>query len=136
MPATGASGSALTPYLAVADARRAVGWYTSVFGASAVGELILGPDGRVGHAELLVFGGRLFRSDSHEEVAIRAPVPGAGWSVTIHAAVGDADARYQLALDQGASGERPPADTPYGRIAVLVDPFGHRWMLNEVEPAS
>jgi predicted enzyme related to lactoylglutathione lyase len=25
--------------------------------------------------------------------------------------------------------EREPADQPYGRGAVIVDPFGHRWML-------
>ena len=25
--------------------------------------------------------------------------------------------------------EREPADAPYGRTGVVVDPFGHRWML-------
>jgi len=25
--------------------------------------------------------------------------------------------------------EREPADQPYGRSAVIVDPFGHRWIL-------
>jgi predicted enzyme related to lactoylglutathione lyase len=25
--------------------------------------------------------------------------------------------------------EREPGDQPYGRAAVIVDPFGHRWML-------
>jgi predicted enzyme related to lactoylglutathione lyase len=25
--------------------------------------------------------------------------------------------------------EREPADQPYGRAAVIVDPFGHRWIL-------
>jgi predicted enzyme related to lactoylglutathione lyase len=25
--------------------------------------------------------------------------------------------------------EREPADQPYGRGSVIVDPFGHRWML-------
>jgi predicted enzyme related to lactoylglutathione lyase len=25
--------------------------------------------------------------------------------------------------------ERPPTDQPYGRGSVIVDPFGHRWML-------
>ena len=29
----------------------------------------------------------------------------------------------------GASVEREPTDQPYGRGAVIVDPFGHRWML-------
>ena len=26
---------------------------------------------------------------------------------------------------------RQPADEPYGRVATLIDPFGHRWMLNQ-----
>jgi uncharacterized glyoxalase superfamily protein PhnB len=136
MPATRATGSTLTPYLAVRDARSAIDWYTSVFRATAVGEPILDPGGRVGHAELVVFGGRLFLSDAHEEIGVVAPVPGAGWNVTIHASVDGADAIYKLAVHQGAAGERPAADTPYGRIAVLVDPFGHRWMLNQDEPAE
>jgi predicted enzyme related to lactoylglutathione lyase len=25
--------------------------------------------------------------------------------------------------------ERPPSDAPYGRTGVVVDPYGHRWML-------
>ncbi len=25
---------------------------------------------------------------------------------------------------------RGPEDTPHGRIAVFLDPFGHRWFLN------
>jgi predicted enzyme related to lactoylglutathione lyase len=29
----------------------------------------------------------------------------------------------------GASVEREPADEPYGRGSVIVDPFGHRWIL-------
>ena len=25
--------------------------------------------------------------------------------------------------------EREPADQPYGRASVIIDPFGHRWIL-------
>jgi uncharacterized glyoxalase superfamily protein PhnB len=34
------------------------------------------------------------------------------------------------AVEAGARMDREPTDNPYGRIAVLTDPFGHRWMLN------
>ena len=36
----------------------------------------------------------------------------------------------------GASVEREPADQPYGRSSVIVDPFGHRWMLRRPARAT
>ena len=29
---------------------------------------------------------------------------------------------------RGPTVERPPADAPYGRTGVIIDPYGHRWM--------
>ena len=43
---------ALTPYLAVLDARRAMEWYVDAMGGVVRDEPIVMPDGRVGHAEL------------------------------------------------------------------------------------
>src|SRR5579872_1425493 len=42
----------LVPHLAVADARGAIDWYVEVLGARRVGEPMVMPDGRIGHAEL------------------------------------------------------------------------------------
>ena len=42
----------VTPYLAVTDARAALDWYVEALGAQVLGEPIVMPDGRVGHAEL------------------------------------------------------------------------------------
>ena len=53
----GPRGSALTPYLAVAGADRALDWYAEAFGARRRGEPIVMPDGRIGHAELEIAGG-------------------------------------------------------------------------------
>jgi Glyoxalase/Bleomycin resistance protein/Dioxygenase superfamily len=39
------------------------------------------------------------------------------------------DASTERARRNGASVEREPTDQPYGRGSVIVDPFGHRWML-------
>jgi predicted enzyme related to lactoylglutathione lyase len=33
------------------------------------------------------------------------------------------------AATAGATVERPAGDAPYGRTGVVVDPYGHRWML-------
>ena len=120
----------LTPYLAVADARAAVEWYGRTLGALLQGELVVMPDGRVGHATLDINGASLFLSDAHPEIGVVAPRAGEGNHVTIHADVADVDALVERAVAAGASLDRPPQDTPHGRVAVIRDPFGHRWMLS------
>ncbi|HEY7722414.1 MAG TPA: VOC family protein [Pedococcus sp.] len=122
--------SPLTPYLAVADARAAVAWYAAHLGAELVGDPIEMPDGRVGHAEMRIRGARVFLSDAHPELAVLAPDP-AGVPVTLHLELDDVDGLVGRLRDAGASVDREPGDTPAGRIAVVRDPFGHRWMLNQ-----
>jgi predicted enzyme related to lactoylglutathione lyase len=138
-PETAASrtaGAALTPYLAVADARRALDWYVEGLGARPRGEPIVMPDGRIGHAELDLGGALVILSDEHPEIGVSAPRPGEGATVTLHLQVGNVDKLAARAVDAGAVLERAPADQPYGRNAVIRDPFGHRWMLaSEVQTA-
>ncbi len=119
----------ITPYLAVADARHALGWYAEAFGARPHGEPIVMPDGRIGHAEIELDGARMMLSDAYPDIGVVAPEPGQGASVTLHVEVADVDAATAQAVDAGARLDRSPADSPYGRSAVLRDPFGHRWML-------
>lgn len=126
----------ITPYLAVADARQALRFYTEAFGATPVGEPIVMGDGRIGHAEISLAGGRVFVSDDHPEIGVVAPEPGTGASVSLHVDVVDVDAVTATAVAAGASLEREPGDNPYGRIAVVRDPFGHRWMLNTPPPGT
>lgn len=125
-----ATTAGITPYLAVADARRALDWYADALGARRLGAPIVMPDGRIGHAEFEMNGVRLMLSDEHPEIGVTAPQPGAGATVTLHVDVPDVDALVERAVDAGAVLERPPSDNPYGRIGVVRDPFGHRWMLN------
>ncbi len=119
----------IVPYLAVADARRALAWYVDALGARARGEPIVMPDGRIGHAELELAGHVLMLSDEHPEIGVVAPQAGQGANVTLHLTVAAVDAVVARAVATGADLERPPADHPYGRNAVLRDPFGHRWLI-------
>ncbi len=125
-----AGSGALTPYLAVADARAAIDWYVDVLGARQVGEPIVMPDDKIGHAELELAGARIFLSDEHPEYGVAAPLPGRGAGVSLDLEVPDADAAVARAAAANATVEREPSDNPYGRIGVIRDPFGHRWMLN------
>jgi PhnB protein len=124
--------SELTPYLAVPDARAAIQWYVDVFGAIVTFDPIEMPDGRIGHVELDLDGARLMMADAHPELKCPAPVPGAGSPVTLHLTVADVDAVTAAAREAGAVVDRGPEDNPpVGRVAVLRDPFGHRWFLNQ-----
>jgi uncharacterized glyoxalase superfamily protein PhnB len=123
----------LTPYIVVSDARAALDWYTEVFGGRQRGELHVNEDDTIGHAELDLGDAVLMfaeASDLWPEVPVRAPDAPATFSHSLHLSVPDVDATVALARRRGAVVEREPRDEPYGRTAVLVDPFGHRWMLN------
>jgi uncharacterized glyoxalase superfamily protein PhnB len=122
----------LTPYIVVSDARRAMDWYVQVFGAQRRGELHVNADGTIGHAEVGIGDAVLMfaeASDLWPDVPVRAPDSPATFSHTLHLEVDDVDGTTERALRSGASVEREPADQPYGRGSVIVDPFGHRWIL-------
>ncbi|MGH9242869.1 MAG: VOC family protein [Acidimicrobiales bacterium] len=125
----------LTPYIVVGDARRAIDWYVDVFGAARRGEPYVMPDGSIGHAELGIGDAVLMLAEGSSEVPVQPPAGGGPFSHTIHAQVDDVDRTVHRARDRGAGVEREAVDEPYGRVAVIVDPFGHRWMLN-TPPAS
>lgn len=121
----------LSPYIVVADARAALDWYAEVLGARQRGEPYVNPDGTIGHAELELGDGVLMLAEpspSYPDVPVGPPRPGA-FSHTLHLEVADVDATVATALGRAATVEREPADEPYGRAAVVVDPFGHRWIL-------
>jgi uncharacterized glyoxalase superfamily protein PhnB len=122
----------LAPYIVVSDARRAMGWYVEVFGAQRRGELHVNADGTIGHAEVGIGDAVLMfaeASDLWPDVPVRAPDSPATFSHSLHLEVDDVDASTERARLSGASVEREPADQPYGRASVIVDPFGHRWIL-------
>jgi uncharacterized glyoxalase superfamily protein PhnB len=122
----------LAPYIIVSDARRAMDWYVEVFGAQRRGELHVNADGTIGHAEAGIGDAVLMfaeASDLWPDVPVRAPDSPATFSHTLHLEVDDVDASTERARRSGASVEREPADQPYGRGSVIVDPFGHRWIL-------
>jgi uncharacterized glyoxalase superfamily protein PhnB len=122
----------LTPYLVVSDARAALDWYTQVFGARLRGEPHVDADGTVGHMEVDLGDAVLMfaeASDLYPDVPVRAPDAPTTFSHSLHLEVPKVDETVVLARRHGAVVEREPADQPYGRSAVIVDPFGHRWLL-------
>ena len=89
------------------------------------------PDGRVGHVELAVDGASWMMSDEYPEIQVEAPVAGHGAAVTLHLTTADVDALTASAVAGGAVLDRGPEDSEQaGRVAVVRDPFGHRWFFS------
>ena len=92
------------------------------------------PDRRVGHSELTVSNrhgdATWMMSDEHPEIQVEAPQPDRGNAVTLHLEVDDVDGVVEAMVKGGAVLDRGPEDNPVGRVAVVRDPFGHRWFLN------
>jgi uncharacterized glyoxalase superfamily protein PhnB len=129
----------LTPSIVVSDARRAMDWYVEVFGAQRRGDPYINADGTIGHAEVAIGNAVLMfaeASDLWPDVPVRAPDSPATFSHTLHLEVDDVDATTDRARRSGASVEREPTDQFYGRGSVIVDPFGHRWMLLRPPPGA
>jgi uncharacterized glyoxalase superfamily protein PhnB len=126
--------SAAIPYLAVADARAAIEWYQDIFGAQPVGDPIVMPDGRIGHAELALADGVLYLADAYPEIGVTAPRAGEA-TVSLMINVDDTDDTRARAIAAGARGDREPYDDYGHRSAWIVDPFGHRWGLQSPLPS-
>lgn len=128
---TASSRPALSPYLAVLDASAAMDWYRDVLGAIETMRFV-GDDGRVGHGEMVIGGSSIMLAGPYPEMSIYGPDHYGGTTVTLLLEVVDIDHTYRRAVEAGAQIEREPADQPHGRRnAVIVDPFGHRWMLSQ-----
>jgi uncharacterized glyoxalase superfamily protein PhnB len=119
---------AVTPYLAVADARAAIEWYSDIFGATLESEPIVMPDGRIGHVEVRIADSVLMLADEFEDINVLGPNRRGGTTVSFVIYVADVDEVYRRAVEARATPERPVADQFHGsRAGWIIDPWGHRW---------
>ena len=120
--------TAVTPYLTVSDAPRAIEFYKRAFGAKEVSRLECEESKKVMHAELELFGSRLMLADEFPEQDCMSPEHYKGTTVCLHLYVKDCDAVFEKARRAGARPLVPLADTFWGdRFGRLQDPFGHEW---------
>jgi PhnB protein len=120
---------AITPYLIVADGAGAIAFYRQAFAASLRLRLDR-PDGKIGHAELVIGDSVIMLADEYPPLAARGPAAYGGSPVGLHLYVEDVDAVAALAVGAGASLVHPVEDKFYGdRLGEIEDPFGHRWYI-------
>jgi PhnB protein len=119
----------VTPYLTVRNAVDALAFWTEAFGAKEVFRLV-GPDGRIGHAEIRIGDSLVMVSDEYPDFGALGPASLGGSPVKFHLYVPDADAATARAVAAGASLLRPVETQPWGiRSGMVADPFGHSWFI-------
>jgi PhnB protein len=125
------------PYLMVQGAAAAIDYYKKAFGAKEVMRMA-GPDGKIGHADLMIGGGHVMLADESSQVNLQGPKTIGGTPVSLCVYVDDVDAVVKRAIDAGGKIARPVADQFYGdRTGGLTDPFGHLWyFMTHIEDVS
>jgi PhnB protein len=119
-----------TPYLIVNGAASAIEFYKKAFKATEVMRFAQ-PDGKVGHAEILIGDSRIMLADEYHEMGHRSPQSFGGSPVSIHLYVEDVDALASQAVSAGAKVKQPVKDQFYGdRSGTFEDPFGHVWHIS------
>jgi PhnB protein len=122
----------IVPYLMVDGGAEAIDFYRRAFDAEERYRLAM-PDGKIGHAEIVVNGATVYLADAPDDMPGQAGNPKklGGTTVLLHQYVADVDAAVARAEAAGATVLRAPEDQFYGdRAAVVADPFGHQWSLH------
>ncbi len=120
--------SRISPYLAIDGADDAMAFYCDVLGFERRGDVMRSPDGRIGHAELVLGDSVVMVADEWPEAGNLGPEAIGGTPVMLHLYVPDVDAVHAAAVAAGAETVRSPEDQFYGdRLAVFLDPWGHKW---------
>jgi len=118
---------AVTPYLIVNGAARALEYYKEAFGATELMRMSE-PSGRIGHAEIRIGDSVVMLADEHPEMGHRGPRSLGGTSISILLYVADVDQVFERAVRAGGKAQRALANQFYGdRMGAIEDPFGHVW---------
>ena len=120
----------VTPYLIVNRAAEALEFYKNAFGAREKVRMPA-PNGRIGHAEIVIGSSHLMLADEHPEMGKYAPQGGTISPVGIVLYVKDVDKVFERAVNSGARVEQPLRNEFYGdRTGTIIDPYGHRWHIH------
>jgi PhnB protein len=118
---------AVTPYLVVKGAAKAIDFYKNVFGAREKFRMD-GPGGTIAHAEIEIGDSVVMLADENPQHGALSPATVGGTPVSIMLYVDDVDRVAEKLTQAGAKVRRPVQDMFYGdRAGGFEDPFGHQW---------
>ena len=119
----------VTPSLTVRNAAQAIEFYKKALGAEELVKMV-GPDGKIGHAELKIGDSIIFLADEVPAFGNKSPQTLGGSTGGLYLYVENVDNAYQRAVDAGAKSTMPVMDMFWGdRMGNFTDPFGHNWTL-------
>jgi PhnB protein len=120
---------AITPYLIIQGAAKALDFYKKAFGAAEVLRLD-GGNGMVMHAEMRIGDSMVMLADEYPDMGYKGPQAYGGTPVSLMIYVENVDARFNQAVAAGAKVVKPLQDQFYGdRSGTVTDPFGHVWTI-------
>jgi PhnB protein len=127
----------VTPYLVIKGAADAIEFYKRAFGATELMRMP-SPDGKIGHAEIIIGDSHIMLADEYPEMGHRSPQSIGGTGVSLMVYLENVDEVFKRAVAAGARQLQPVKDQFYGdRSGTLRDPFGHEWTLStHVEDVS
>lgn len=130
----------VTPYLVIQNAAEAIDYYKTVFNAEERVRLAM-PDGKIGHAQLIIGDSVIMISDECSQMGSKGPKAYGGSPVRLYVYVENVDLIVDRALAHGATLIFGTQDHFYGdRTGSIIDPFGHIWTLatrvEDVSPAE
>ena len=119
---------AVTPYIIVDDAQKALDFYEKALGAKVIYKMEIAP-GEVAHAEFSVGDSIIMMAGSSPDMYLQ-PQIGEFRPVSFMVYVPDVDAAAERALKAGMKLIKEVRDQFYGdRAGTFEDPFGHVWTL-------
>ncbi len=120
---------AITPYLIIQGAAKALDFYKKAFGAIEVMRMD-GGNGQIMHAEIRIGDSMVMLADEFPDMGYKGPQAYGGTPVSLMIYVQDVDARFNQAVAAGAKVIKPLQDQFYGdRSGTVTDPFGHMWTI-------
>lgn len=124
---------AISPYLMVKNAAKAIDFYKKAFGAKVLTRCDCPESGKVMHSELQIGDSIFMLSDEcpgQEGCGVVSPKSLKGTSVMLHMYVKNVDVAFKKAVKSGAKVTKPLEDMFWGdRYGQVEDPFGHRWSM-------
>ena len=127
-PETSRTTQKIVPYLAYEDASGALTFLEKAFGFVERLRIPM-PDGRIGHAEVVLEENLLMLASTYPELGFASPRDLGAVHSQVFCYVDDVDAHYERAREAGAIVMDAPLDNDHGdRSYRAMDPEGHRWM--------
>jgi PhnB protein len=120
---------AVTPYLALADAAKAIAFYEAALGAKEVFRLPM-PDGKIAHAEIQIGNSRIMLSQEMPGWGNTSAKTMGGSPIGLCVYTENVDALAERFVAAGGKLIRPISNQFYGdRTGQFEDPEGYKWTL-------